>query len=133
MLWLCAWYDINVEFPAWVNSKCAIEEFGEVFEHFVQVFLLGCAEVCTLFDNLCDAHLLILGILDFGGIAVWIIPVPVKELFIFAMYFKGFSHSEIIVVIQIRWNLHWQLTIKPFYGSRAVLNIDATLCKEVGT
>jgi hypothetical protein len=63
---------------------------------------------------------------------VWIVPVPVKELFFLAMYFEGFGHGEIFIVIQVFWILHGQLIVKPFYGPKAIFNINATLCKEIG-
>ncbi len=53
------------------------------------------------------------------------IPVPAKELFFLAMYFKGFSHGEIFVIVQTLWILHRQLTVKPFYGHGAILDINA--------
>ncbi len=47
MLWLCAWHIVYVEFPVWINSKRAIKELGEAFEHLVQILFLSCTEVCS--------------------------------------------------------------------------------------
>ncbi len=52
MLWLHVWHDVYVEFHVSANSKHAIEELGEAFEHLAQILFLSCAEVCTLFDYL---------------------------------------------------------------------------------
>ncbi len=89
--------------------------------------------VGELFDNVISVPLFILDVQDCGGKTVWIVPVPVEELFFLAMYFEGFSHGEIFIVIQVFWILHGQLTVEPFYGPGAIFNINAALCKEVGT
>jgi hypothetical protein len=61
------------------------------------------------------------------------VPVPAKELFFLMVYFEGFGHGELFIIVQTPWILHGKLTVEPFYGPGAVLDINATHCKEVGT
>ena len=84
-------------------------------------------------DNLIGADTVVLGIQDFSGIAVWIVPVPAEEVFLLTMYLKGFSHGKVGAMVQMLWIMHGQLAMKPFYDSSAVLDVDTGLCEEVAT
>ena len=91
----CARHDVYVEFPMWVNSKSAVKGIIKILKHIKQVVLLRFAKVGKLFDNIVHVQLFILGIQVGRGKAVWIVPVSAKGLFLLAVYFKGFDHSEI--------------------------------------
>ena len=69
-------------------------DFG-VFDIAKQVISLRFAEMGMSFDNIVHVHLSILGIQVGRGKAVWIVPVSAKGLFLLAVYFEGFGHSEI--------------------------------------
>ena len=88
-------FNVNVEFPMWVNSKSAVKGIIKILKHIKQVVLLRFAKVGKLFDNIVHVQLFILGIQVGRGKAVWIVPVSAKGLFLPAVYFKGFDHSEI--------------------------------------
>ena len=49
-----------------------------------------------------------------------------------AMHLQGFSHSEVVLAVQMPWVPHRQLAVEPFDGPRAVSNANATLGEEVG-
>jgi hypothetical protein len=59
-----------------------------------------------LSNDIVYVHLFVRGIQDFGGVAVWVVPVSAKELFLFAMYFKGLGHGKIVIVVQMLWISH---------------------------
>ena len=88
-------FNVNVEFPMWVNSKSAVKGIIKILKHIKQVVLLRFAKVGKLFDNIVHVQLFILCIQVGRGKAVWIVPVSAKGLFLLAVYFKGFDHSEI--------------------------------------
>jgi hypothetical protein len=133
MLWFCARHDVDVKFPIRINTKCAVKEITEIPEHGTQVIVLRLdKKVGELFDNVIHVHLFILGIQNGGNKAVWVVPVPAKELFFLVMYFKGFRHGEVFVVVQTLWISHGQLTVEPLFSPGAIFNVNATLCQEVG-
>ncbi len=63
-------------------------------------------KVGELFDNIIHIYLFILGVQDGGSKAVWVIPVPAEKLFFLTMYFEGFGHSKVLMVIQTAWISH---------------------------
>ena len=89
-------FNVNVEFPMWINSKSAVKEgFIKILKHIKQVVSLRFVKVGELFDNIIHIHLFILGVQDCGGKAVWIVPVPEKDCFLLTVCFEGFDHGEI--------------------------------------
>ncbi len=81
-----------------------------------------------LFDNIIHVYLFILGVQDGSGKAVWVVPVPAEELFFLMMYFEGFRHGEVLIIIQAFWVLHGQFAVEPFYDSGAKFDVNAALC-----
>ena len=71
----------------------------------VKVFLLSLAQVRELKNEVVYVHFLLLGIQDFSGMAVWVVPVSAKNLFFLLVYFKGPSHGEVVIIVQMLWIL----------------------------
>ena len=62
VLWFCTWHDIYVEFPVWIDSKCAVEEFCELLQDSAYVVSLRLAEVSELLGNVIHVHFFVFGI-----------------------------------------------------------------------
>ena len=88
-------HNLGMVFPTVGECTNIVDVDLGVFDIAKQVISLRFAEVGMLFDNIVHVHLSILGIQVGHGKAVWIVPVSAKGLFLLAVYFEGFDHSEI--------------------------------------